>query len=80
MTFSQYSVNLGMASYELDLFGHVRSLKAAALENYFATEEARRGAQIALVAEVGNACLFGTRRDRTTRRGAADVDSGAGVV
>jgi multidrug efflux system outer membrane protein len=40
------------------LFGRVRSLKAAALENYFATEEARRGAQIALVAEVGNAWLL----------------------
>ena len=58
MTISQYSVNLGTASYELDLFGHVRSLKAVALENYFATEEARRGAQIALVAEVGNAYLM----------------------
>jgi multidrug efflux system outer membrane protein len=58
MTVSQYSVNLGTASYELDLFGHVRSLKDVALENYFATEEARRGAQIALVAEVGNACLM----------------------
>jgi multidrug efflux system outer membrane protein len=58
MTTSDYSLNLGTASYELDLFGHVRSLKAVALENYFATEEARRGAQIALVAEVGNACLL----------------------
>lgn len=58
LTASQYSVNLGTASYELDLFGHVRSLKAAALEKYFATDEARRGAQIALVAEVGNACLL----------------------
>jgi multidrug efflux system outer membrane protein len=58
VTASQYSLNLGTASYELDLFGHVRSLKAQALENYFATEEARRSAQIALVAEVGNACLL----------------------
>jgi multidrug efflux system outer membrane protein len=55
LTSSQYSLNLGTASYELDLFGRVRSLKAAALENYFATMEARRSAQIALVAEVGNA-------------------------
>jgi multidrug efflux system outer membrane protein len=58
LTLSQYSLNLGTASYELDLFGRVRSLKAAALENYFATGEARRSAQIALVAEVGNACLL----------------------
>jgi multidrug efflux system outer membrane protein len=58
LTTSDYSLNLGTASYELDLFGHVRSLKAAALENYFATVEARRSAQIALVAEVGNACFL----------------------
>ena len=58
LTTSQYSLNLGTASYELDLFGRVRSLKTAALENYFATVEARRSAQIALVAEVGNACFL----------------------
>jgi multidrug efflux system outer membrane protein len=55
LTSSQYSLSLGTTSYELDLFGRVRSLKAEALENYFATVEARRSAQIALVAEVGNA-------------------------
>ena len=58
LTSSQYSLSLGTTSYELDLFGRVRSLKAAALENYFATMEARRSAQIALVAEVGNAYLL----------------------
>ena len=49
---SEYSASLGTASYELDLFGRVQSLKKQALENYFATGEARRSAQIALVAEV----------------------------
>jgi len=49
---SVYSVGIGTTSYELDLFGRIRSLKAQALENYFATAEARRNAQIALVAEV----------------------------
>jgi multidrug efflux system outer membrane protein len=58
LTSSQYSLSLGTTSYELDLFGRVRSLKAEALENYFATVEARRSAQIALVAEVGNAYLL----------------------
>ena len=43
---------MGTTSYELDLFGRIRSLKAQALENYFATEEARRSAQISLVSEV----------------------------
>jgi multidrug efflux system outer membrane protein len=58
LTASRYSLSLGTTSYEFDLFGRVRSLKAAALENYFATMEARRSAQIALVAEVGNAYLL----------------------
>jgi outer membrane protein, multidrug efflux system len=62
-TYSQYNVNLGVAAYELDLFGRVRSLKKQALETYFATEEARKTAQITLVAEVGAAYL--TEREAT---------------
>ncbi len=53
----QYSVSLGVASYELDLFGRVRSLSEAALQSYLATEEAQVAVQIALVAEVANAYL-----------------------
>ncbi len=53
----QYSVGLGVNSYELDLFGRVRSLKDQALEQFFATEEARRSVQISLVASVANAYL-----------------------
>jgi multidrug efflux system outer membrane protein len=48
----QYSVNLWISGYELDLFGRVRSLKDRALEEFFASEEARRSIQISLVAEV----------------------------
>ncbi|HRP25735.1 MAG TPA: AdeC/AdeK/OprM family multidrug efflux complex outer membrane factor [Thauera sp.] len=53
----QYSANLGFASYELDFFGRVRSLEEQALQSYLGTEEARRSAQISLVAEVANAWL-----------------------
>ncbi|WP_278959588.1 AdeC/AdeK/OprM family multidrug efflux complex outer membrane factor [Aquipseudomonas alcaligenes] len=53
---SQYSATLG-ASWELDLFGRLRSLDEQALQQYFATEEARRATQIALVASVANAWL-----------------------
>ncbi|HSD91012.1 MAG TPA: efflux transporter outer membrane subunit [Kofleriaceae bacterium] len=53
---SQYRVGAS-ASYELDLFGRVRSLKNAALEQYLASEEARRAAHLALVAEVVNQYL-----------------------
>lgn len=65
ITTEQYSVNLGFASYELDLFGRIRSLKAAALEQYLASEQARRSAQISLVAEVANVYLaLAADRDR----------------
>lgn len=53
----QYSANLGFASYELDFFGRVRSLEEQALQTYLGSEEARRSAQISLVAEVANAWL-----------------------
>lgn len=54
---SQYGVQLGLMSYELDLFGRVRSLESAALQQYLATEEARRSAQLTLVSEVTTAYL-----------------------
>lgn len=48
----QYNVGLGVSTYELDLFGRVRSLKDQALEQFLATEEARRSVQISLVSQV----------------------------
>ena len=54
---SSYSATLGVSAYELDLFGRVRSLSEQALQQYFATEEARRSTQISLVASVANAYL-----------------------
>ncbi|UUQ66271.1 AdeC/AdeK/OprM family multidrug efflux complex outer membrane factor [Pseudomonas fuscovaginae UPB0736] len=54
---SQYSATLGVSSYELDLFGRIRSLSEQALQTYFASEEARRTTQISLVASVANAYL-----------------------
>ena len=56
-TFERYDANFGDAAWELDLFGRIRSLKEEALQTYFATEQARRGAHILLVASVANACL-----------------------
>ncbi|OLF55523.1 AdeC/AdeK/OprM family multidrug efflux complex outer membrane factor [Pseudomonas chlororaphis] len=54
---SQYSATLGISSYELDLFGRVRSLSEQALQTYFSSEEARRSTQISLVASVANAYM-----------------------
>ncbi|QID18819.1 AdeC/AdeK/OprM family multidrug efflux complex outer membrane factor [Nitrogeniibacter mangrovi] len=52
----QYSVDLGV-SWELDLFGRLKSLQDQALESYLATTEAQRATRISLVAEVANAWL-----------------------
>jgi multidrug efflux system outer membrane protein len=56
-TREQYSLDLGIASWEIDFFGRIRSLKDQALEEYLATEEARRSAEIGLVAEVARVYL-----------------------
>jgi len=53
----QWSVGLGISAYELDLFGRIRSLKDQALEQFLATEQARRSTQISLIAAVANAYL-----------------------
>lgn len=52
-----YSASVGVTAFELDLFGRVRNLSDAALERYFAQEEARRGAHLALISEVTNVYL-----------------------
>lgn len=54
---SIYTVEVGLASWELDFFGRIRSLNARSLEQYLATEEARRAAQVALVAAVAGTYL-----------------------
>ncbi len=48
--YEQTSVQVGVSSWELDLFGRIRSLKARALETYLATEQARAAAQMSLIA------------------------------
>ena len=57
MTAEQYSVSLGISSWEIDFFGRIRRLKDRALEEYFATDQARRSAQILLVSTVASAYL-----------------------
>ncbi len=46
------TVSLGVLSWELDLFGRVRSLNEQALNQYLATEQAKLAAQISIVAAV----------------------------
>jgi len=46
------------ASWQIDFFGRLRSLSDAALEQYFASGEARRAAQILLVSQVADQYLM----------------------
>ncbi|WP_294315837.1 efflux transporter outer membrane subunit [uncultured Sphingomonas sp.] len=60
-----YSVNAGFSAFELDLFGRVRNLNRAALEQYFASEEAQRAARISLIAEIATAwATLGSDQDQ----------------
>lgn len=72
---TQYSVGLGVAAYEVDLFGRLRSLKQSALQQYLATEEARRSAHITLVSEVANAWLTLQADRRNLRISRETVDA-----
>jgi len=56
-TAERYDVNLGIASWEIDFFGRIRGLKDKALEEYLATDQARRSAQIVLVSSVAQAYM-----------------------
>ena len=54
---SNYTAGLAMASWELDFFGRVASLKDAALAQFLASEEAQRAVQTSLVASVASSWL-----------------------
>ena len=49
---SAYTAGLAMASWEIDFFGRVASLKEAALAQFLATQEARSAVQTSLIASV----------------------------
>lgn len=57
MTAEEYGINVGISSWEIDLFGRVRSEKNQAREQYLASEAGLRGARLSLVAAVGQSYL-----------------------
>jgi multidrug efflux system outer membrane protein len=54
-TVELYRVHLGVLAWEPDFFGRIRSFNERALQEYLATEQARRGVQLLLVSSVANA-------------------------
>ena len=56
-TSSQFSAQLGFTSYELDLWGRVRNLNEAGLQQFLQTSINQRSVAITLLADVANAWL-----------------------
>ncbi len=56
-TSKTFAVDIGVSSFEVDLFGRVRNLTKAAQEQYFATRAAQDATRISLVAEIASAWL-----------------------
>jgi len=54
---NQFQAGIGMADWELDLWGRLRSLNESALETWLATDATRRAAAVSLVAQVADAYL-----------------------
>ena len=56
-TSKNYSANVGWASYEIDFWGRVSSLKEAALASYFATVAAQRSSKLTVIASTATSYL-----------------------
>lgn len=54
---NSYTVGLGVAAWEIDLFDRLGSLRGAALARYLAQQETQRSARLSLVAQVADAWL-----------------------
>ena len=53
----RYDVNASLVSFELDFWGRVSSLNAAAKASYLSTEAAQRAFRLSLISDVANAYL-----------------------
>lgn len=54
---ADYTAGLSVPSFDIDLFGRLRSLTHAQFEQYLATEAGARATRLALVAQIANAWL-----------------------
>ncbi len=55
---TEYGATLFLSTWEIDFWGRVRSLRAAALESYLATVDARRAVEVSLVAQIADTYLL----------------------
>lgn len=75
LTYGQ--VGLNVVGWEVDLWGRLRNLKEAALQDYLATEEARRGVVVSLIADVADTWLTVRELDERIILARRTVDSRA---
>lgn len=74
---SSFTADLSVTGYEIDLFGRIRSLTAAARDRYLASGSAAQAVRLALVADVAEAwlnhaadqSLLGVARDTVATQG-----------
>ncbi len=53
----EYRAEVGFSNWELDLWGRIRHLETAALENWLATDAARQAVRVLLIAQVADGYL-----------------------
>jgi multidrug efflux system outer membrane protein len=75
-TGNSFSADVGITSFELDLFGRVRSLTSAAQDRYFGTEAAARATRLTLVGDIATAWLT-YANDKSLLRIAEDTAASA---
>ena len=54
---NQFQAGVGFSTWEIDLWGRVASLNEAALQSYLATDAARRGVELSVLAQTAQAWL-----------------------
>lgn len=73
----RYDVNLGVAAFELDFWGRVKSLDEAARAGFLATDYAQRAFRLSLVADVAGAWFAWLELEERAALAAATVASRA---
>ena len=75
VTGGDYRAQIGLTTWELDLWGRVRSLEDAALQGWLASEAGRQAVHVALVSQVANNYLVVRELDERVQIARKSVES-----
>lgn len=73
----EYRAEVGLSSWELDLWGRIRNLKDAALQQWLATDAGRQAVELALIVQVADGYLGLRELDERVAIARRTVDSRA---